>query len=73
MEKKPKAKAPAAAPPLARKPRREMAAEEALVGAALADLLLALMAGLRVNARADFGGARQRRAVDLALAVLDSG
>lgn len=50
-----------------------MAAEEALVGAALADLLLALMAGLRVNARADFGGARQRRAVDLALAVLDSG
>jgi TetR/AcrR family transcriptional repressor of nem operon len=40
--------------------------------AALADLLLALMAGLRVNARADFGGARQRRAVELALAVLDS-
>ena len=41
--------------------------------AALADLLLALMAGLRVNARADFGAARQRRCVELALAVLDSG
>jgi TetR/AcrR family transcriptional repressor of nem operon len=41
--------------------------------AALADLLLALMAGLRVNARADFGAARQRRTVELALAVLDSG
>ena len=41
--------------------------------AALADLLLALMAGLRVNARADFGAARQRQTVDLALAVLDSG
>ena len=41
--------------------------------AALADLLLALVAGLRVNARADFGAARQRQTVDLALAVLDSG
>jgi len=41
--------------------------------AALADLLLALMAGLRVNARADFGAARLQRTVDLALAVLDSG
>lgn len=41
--------------------------------AALADLLLALMAGLRVNARADFGAARLQRSVDLALAVLDSG
>jgi TetR/AcrR family transcriptional repressor of nem operon len=41
--------------------------------AALADLLLALMAGLRVNARAEFGAARLRGSVDLALAVLDSG
>jgi TetR/AcrR family transcriptional repressor of nem operon len=41
--------------------------------AALADLLLALMAGLRVNARADFGKARLQHTVDLALAVLDSG
>jgi TetR/AcrR family transcriptional repressor of nem operon len=41
--------------------------------AALADLLLALMAGLRVNARADFGAARQRPTVELALAELDSG
>jgi TetR/AcrR family transcriptional regulator, transcriptional repressor for nem operon len=41
--------------------------------AALADLLLALMAGLRVNARADFGAARLQRTVDLTLAVLDSG
>jgi TetR/AcrR family transcriptional repressor of nem operon len=41
--------------------------------AALADLLLALMAGLRVNARAEFGAARLQRTVDLALAVLDSG
>ena len=41
--------------------------------AALADLLLALMAGLRVNARAGFGAARLQRTVDLALAVLDSG
>lgn len=41
--------------------------------AALADLLLSLMAGLRVNARAGFGAARLRRSVDLALAVLDSG
>ncbi len=41
--------------------------------AALADLLLALIAGLRVNARAEFGTARQRRTVELALAVLDSG
>ena len=41
--------------------------------AVLADLLLALMAGLRVNARADFGAQRQRRSVELALAVLDSG
>ena len=41
--------------------------------AALADVLLALVAGLRVNARADFGAARLQRTVDLALAVLDSG
>lgn len=41
--------------------------------AVLADLLLALMAGLRVNARAGFGAARQRRVVELVLAVLDSG
>jgi TetR/AcrR family transcriptional regulator, transcriptional repressor for nem operon len=41
--------------------------------AALADLLLALMAGLRVHARAEFGSARLRRTVDTALAVLDSG
>jgi len=41
--------------------------------ATLADLLLALMAGLRVNARADFGADRLQRSVDLALAVLDSG
>jgi TetR/AcrR family transcriptional repressor of nem operon len=41
--------------------------------AALADLLLALMAGLRVNARADFGAARLQRTVDLVLAVLDTG
>jgi TetR/AcrR family transcriptional regulator, transcriptional repressor for nem operon len=41
--------------------------------AALADLLLALMAGLRVHARAEFGSARLRRTVDMALAVLDSG
>ncbi|HMO48217.1 MAG TPA: TetR/AcrR family transcriptional regulator [Rubrivivax sp.] len=41
--------------------------------AALADLLLALTAGLRVNARAGFGAARQRRTLELALAVLDSG
>jgi len=41
--------------------------------AALADLLLALMAGLRVNARSDFGAERQRRTVELGLAVLDSG
>jgi TetR/AcrR family transcriptional repressor of nem operon len=41
--------------------------------AALADLLLALMAGLRVHARADFGAARLQRTVDLALAALDSG
>ena len=41
--------------------------------AALADLLLALVAGLRVNARADFGAARLQRTVDLTLAVLDSG
>ena len=41
--------------------------------AALADLLLALMAGLRVNARADLGAARLQHSVDLALAVLDTG
>jgi len=41
--------------------------------AALADLLLAVTAGLRVNARAEFGTARLRRTVDLALAVLDGG
>jgi TetR/AcrR family transcriptional repressor of nem operon len=41
--------------------------------AALADLLLALMAGLRVNARAELGAARLQRSVDLALAVLDTG
>jgi hypothetical protein len=39
--------------------------------AALADLLLAVTAGLRVNARAEFGKARLQQAVDLALAVLD--
>jgi TetR/AcrR family transcriptional repressor of nem operon len=41
--------------------------------AALADLLLALMAGLRVNARAEFGAARLQRTVDLVLVVLDTG
>lgn len=41
--------------------------------AALADLLLAVMAGLRVNARAEFSAARQRATVALAMAVLDSG
>jgi TetR/AcrR family transcriptional regulator, transcriptional repressor for nem operon len=39
--------------------------------AALADLLLAVTAGLRVNARAEFGKARLQQAVDLALGVLD--
>lgn len=39
--------------------------------AALADLLLAVTAGLRVNARAEFGKARLQRTVELALAVLD--
>jgi TetR/AcrR family transcriptional regulator, transcriptional repressor for nem operon len=39
--------------------------------AALADLLLAVTAGLRVNARAEFGKARLQEAVDLALSVLD--
>ena len=39
--------------------------------AALADLLLAVTAGLRVNARAEFGKARLQQAVDLALSVLD--
>jgi hypothetical protein len=37
----------------------------------LADLLLAVTAGLRVNARADFGKARLQKTVDLALSVLD--
>ena len=39
--------------------------------AALADLLLAVTAGLRVNARAEFGMARLQQTVDLALSVLD--
>jgi TetR/AcrR family transcriptional repressor of nem operon len=39
--------------------------------AALADLLLAVTAGLRVNARAEFGKPRLQQAVDLALSVLD--
>jgi TetR/AcrR family transcriptional repressor of nem operon len=39
--------------------------------ATLADLLLAVTAGLRVNARAEFGKARLQQAVDLALSVLD--
>jgi TetR/AcrR family transcriptional regulator, transcriptional repressor for nem operon len=39
--------------------------------AALADLLLAVTAGLRVNARAEFGKERLQTAVDLALTVLD--
>jgi TetR/AcrR family transcriptional regulator, transcriptional repressor for nem operon len=37
----------------------------------LADLLLAVTAGLRVNARAEFGRARLQKTVDLALSVLD--
>ena len=53
--------------------QKDGSVRNAAPSAALADLLLALMAGLRVNARADFGAARQRRAVDLALSVLDSG
>jgi TetR/AcrR family transcriptional regulator, transcriptional repressor for nem operon len=40
--------------------------------ATLADLLLAFTAGLRVNARADFGKARLQRTADLALSVLDN-
>jgi len=39
--------------------------------AVLADLLLAVTAGLRVNARAEFGQARLQQTVDLALSVLD--
>ncbi len=39
--------------------------------AALADLLLSVMAGLRVSARAEFAPARLQRTVDLALALLD--
>ncbi len=39
--------------------------------AALADLLLSVMAGLRVSARAEFEPARLQRTVDLALALLD--
>ena len=39
--------------------------------AALADLLLAVTAGMRVNARAEFGKARLQKTVDLALSVLD--
>ncbi|MBX3643799.1 MAG: TetR/AcrR family transcriptional regulator [Rubrivivax sp.] len=53
--------------------QKDGSVRNAAPSAALADLLLALMAGLRVNARADFGAARQRRAVDLALSVLDTG
>ena len=41
--------------------------------AALADLLLAVTAGLRVNARAEFGAERLQQTVDLALSVLDNG
>lgn len=39
--------------------------------AALADLLLSVMGGLRVSARAEFDGARLRRTVALALSMLD--
>ncbi len=40
--------------------------------AALADLLLVVTAGLRVNARADFGTARLQSSVGLALSMLDN-
>lgn len=53
--------------------QKDGSVRNAAPSAALADLLIALMAGLRVNARADFGVARLRSAADLALAVLDSG
>ena len=53
--------------------QKDGSVRSAAASAALADLLLALMAGLRVNARADFGAARLQRSVGLALAVLDSG
>ncbi len=39
--------------------------------AALADLLLSVMAGLRVSARAEYASSRLQRTVDLALALLD--
>ena len=39
--------------------------------AALADLLLSVMGGLRVSAQAEFGAARLERTVALALAMLD--
>lgn len=39
--------------------------------AELADLLLSVMGGLRVSARAGFGGTRLRRTAELALVVLD--
>ena len=53
--------------------QKDGSVRNAAPSAALADLLLAVMAGLRVHARADFGAARLQRSVDLALAVLDSG
>jgi TetR/AcrR family transcriptional repressor of nem operon len=53
--------------------QKDGSVRNAAPSAALADLLLALMAGLRVNARSGFGAARLQRSVDLALTVLDSG
>jgi TetR/AcrR family transcriptional repressor of nem operon len=53
--------------------QKDGSVRNAAPSAALADLLLAVMAGLRVHARADFGAARLQRTADLALAVLDSG
>jgi len=41
--------------------------------AALADVLLSVMGGLRVSARADFDLPRLKQTVDLALSVLDTG
>lgn len=43
----------------------------ATASAALADLLLSVMGGLRVSARAEFDGARLKRTVALALSLLD--
>jgi TetR/AcrR family transcriptional repressor of nem operon len=53
--------------------QKDGSVHNAAPSAALADLLLALMAGLRVNARAGFGAARLGRSVELVLAVLDTG